>query len=101
MTFPNRTVTRFLISCFCLTALLNGVGGLAPAANAQQPQPKAQAQDVLRINTDLIQTAITVIDKNGRFVDGLDRGQFELLIDGQPRPISFFERVTSGSVREE
>jgi VWFA-related protein len=100
MNFQDRTVTRFLISCFCLTALLNGVGGLAPVANAQQPQPKTQDDEVLRISTDLVQTAITVIDKNGRFVDGLDRGQFELTVDGKPRPISFFERVTAGSARE-
>src|SRR6267142_2533071 len=100
MISTNRTTTRFLISCFCLTALLTGMGRLAQVANAQQPQPKAQDEDVLRISTDLVQTAITVIDKNGRFVDGLDRGQFELTVDGKPRPISFFERVTAGTERE-
>src|SRR6267142_5495015 len=100
MISTNRTTTRFLISCFCLTALLTGMGRLAQVANAQQPQPKAQDEDVLRISTDLVQTAITVIDKNGRFVDGLDRGQFELTVDGKPRPISFFERITAGSARE-
>jgi VWFA-related protein len=65
------------------------------------PQPKAQDGDVLRINTDLVQTAFTVIDKDGHFVDGLERSQFELTVDGKPRPISFFERVTAGSSREE
>ncbi len=100
MNFANRPSTRFLISCFCLTALFNGMGGLSPVVNAQQPQSKTQNDDVLRINADLVQTAFTVIDKNGRFVDGLDRGQFELTVDGKPRPISFFERVTAGSTRE-
>lgn len=100
MNSPNRITTLALISCFCLTALLSGRGGLAPVVNAQQPA-KPQTDDVLRINTDLVQTAITVVDKNGRFVDGLDRAQFELTVDGKPRPISFFERVTAGSPREE
>lgn len=100
MNFANRPSTRFLISCFCLTALINGMAGLSPLVNAQQPQSKTQDDDVLRINADLVQTAMTVIDKNGRFVDGLDRGQFELTVDGKPRPISFFERVTAGSPRE-
>lgn len=100
MNFANRPSTRFLISCFCLTALINGMAGLSPLVNAQQPQSKTQDDDVLRINADLVQTAITVVDKNGRFVDGLDRGQFELTVDGKPRPISFFERVTAGSPRE-
>lgn len=95
-----RLAMRFLLSFLCLTALLNGISNFAPVVSAQQPS-KPQQDDVLRINTDLVQTAVTVVDKNGRFVDGLDRGQFTLLVDGQPRPISFFERVTAGSSREE
>jgi VWFA-related protein len=100
MNFANRTITRFLISCFCLAALLNAMPGL-PAVNAQEPPPKTQDEDVLRVSTNLVQTAITVVDKNGKFVEGLDRGQFELTVDGKPRPISFFERITAGSPREE
>jgi VWFA-related protein len=81
----------------CLTTLLAVISGPAQA----QERSKPQAEDVLRINTDLVQTAITVVDKNGHFVNGLDRGQFQLLVDSKPRPISFFERVTAGSAREE
>ena len=99
MNVVSGTATRF-ISCLCFTALLSGLGGSTPV-KAQQIEPKAQANDVLHINTDLVQTAVAVMDKNGRFVDGLDRSQFELTVDGKPRPISFFERVTSGSAREE
>ena len=71
---------------------------LVSSARAQQQQnPPA---DVLRVNTEIVQTLITVVDKDGHFVDGLNRDQFELLVDGKPRPISFFERVTAGSPRE-
>ena len=59
------------------------------------------AQDeVVRINTELVQTTITVVDKKGKFVEGLNRGDFELLIDGKPRAIEFLERVSAGSARE-
>ncbi len=95
-----RLAMRFLLSPLCLTALLNSISNFAPVVTAQQPS-KPQSDEVLRVNTDLVQTAITVVDKNGHFVDSLDRGQFTLLVDGQPRPISFFERVTAGSSREE
>lgn len=98
MTVANRTSTRFLISCFCLAAVINSMA--FSIVNAQQPPAKTQDDDVLRVSTDLVQTAITVVDKNGKFVDGLDRGQFELTVDGKPRPISFFERITAGSTRE-
>jgi len=93
-----QPAVRHLLSFLCLAGIVN----LAPQpASAQQPRPTPPADDVLRINTDLVQTTITVVDKKGRFVDGLERGQFELLVDGQPRPINFFERVTAGSAREE
>jgi VWFA-related protein len=90
---------RLLISLSCLTALVCCSGGRSEV-RAQQP-PKTQSDDVLRVSTELVQTTITVLDKKGRFVDGLERGQFELLVDSHPRPINFFERVTAGSAREE
>jgi len=94
MKFLNRIAFRASLLMFCVASLLN-----TPAAIAQQPQK--QADDVVRVNTELVQTGITVTDKNGRFVDGLNREQFQLVVDGQPRPIAFFERVTAGSAREE
>lgn len=68
-------------------------------AGAQQPTKPPQP-DVVRVNTELVQTAVTVIDKKGKFVDGLQREQFELLVDGKPRQVAFFERIASGSARE-
>jgi VWFA-related protein len=97
MNLTSKPALRLLLSFFCLTLLMNFTDGLV---RAQQQRPAPTPDDVLRVNTDLVQTAITVVDKNGRFVDGLDRGQFELTVDGKARPISFFERVTAGSVRE-
>ncbi len=64
------------------------------------PLANAQETEVVRTNVELVQTAITVLDKNGKFVEGLQREQFELMVDGKPRPISFFERIASGSARE-
>jgi VWFA-related protein len=61
-----------------------------------QAQAQRRIDEVVRTNTELIQTYVTVVDKSGRFVDGLNRDQFQLLIDGQPREISFFDRVTGG-----
>lgn len=51
--------------------------------------------DTIRVETDLIQTNVTVTDKSGRFVDGLKREQFELRVDGKPLPVDFFEQVAS------
>ncbi len=68
----------------------------------QTPEHAQQDQtDVLRVFTELVQTDVMVFDKEGHFVDGLKKADFELRIDGQPKPIDFFERVTAGSANEE
>src|SRR5215213_9331542 len=61
------------------------------------PSPKpAEVEDVVRVTTELVQTDVTVFDKDGKFVSGLKPEQFELVIDGQPQPIAFFDSVETG-----
>jgi VWFA-related protein len=57
--------------------------------------------DVVRVNTDLVQTDFMVFDKQGNFVDGLKRDQFVFKVEGKPREISFFDRIAAGSRSEE
>ena len=66
-----------------------------------QENKSKQTDDTIRITTELVQTGVIVLDKQGRFVDGLKPEQFELRVDGKPLPIGFFERVVSGSIEEE
>src|SRR5262252_2359712 len=71
---------------------------LLPAVRAQtNPQkPAAPPDDIIRVDTDLVQTDVMVFDKQGHFVDGLKADQFDLKIDNKPQTVSFFERVTAG-----
>ncbi len=59
-----------------------------------------QAGDVLRINTELVQTDVMVFDKEGHLVEGLSPEQFELMLDSKPQPIAAFERIKTGSSQE-
>src|ERR1041385_7804220 len=59
-----------------------------------------QAEGVVRVKTELVQTDVTVVDKRGRFVDGLTADDFELQVDSKPQPLSFFEKVIAGSEDE-
>jgi VWFA-related protein len=59
-----------------------------------------QQDDVVRINTELVQTDVNVFDKRGHFVDGARPEDFELTIDGKPQKILFFERIATGTNRE-
>ena len=65
-------------------------------AQQQQDPP----DEVIRITTDLVQTGVVVVDKQGKFVGGLKQDQFVLKIDGQPVTPAFFEQVTAGTARE-
>jgi VWFA-related protein len=74
-----------------------------PASGQVTPQqkPAEQSDEVVRIKTNLVQTTVMVFDTQNRFVEGLQREQFELTVDGQPHPISFLEQIRTGSAREE
>src|SRR6266480_6064231 len=89
-----RSLSHYLLILSCL------VSGRMVSAQTKPEKPGEQV-DVVRVNTELVQTDVMVFDKKGQFVDGLKAEQFALKIDNQPQPISFFERVASGSLREE
>src|SRR5689334_22919406 len=62
---------------------------------AQDPPPHAsptpaEQDDVVRVSTDLVVVNVTVLDKNGKFVPGLKRADFEVFEDGTPQRISTF-----------
>lgn len=94
--FPAFRRALFLLLPLCLS--------LAPCMRAQEPSPIVRpdaSDEIIRVNTELVQTDVIVLDKGGRFVDGLKPEQFELRVNGKPQPISFFERVIAGSVNED
>jgi VWFA-related protein len=91
-----------------LRLALAALAAFSLAASAQQPQPPqpqprkpADADEVVRVTTELVQTDVSVFDRDGKFVDNLKPDQFELKVDGRAQPISFFERVVAGSVNED
>lgn len=88
--FPHPISTLALITLMFVSSV----------QNLAQQRPTPQTEDVLRINTELVQTGVTVVDSRGNFVNGLKREQFELIVDGKPQTISFFEQVEAGSDRE-
>lgn len=81
---------KIIIAILMLSFVIQAVG-----------QDQRPHDDVVRITTDLVQTGVVVVDKQGRFVDGLKPTDFVLKIDGQTVTPLFFERVIAGTVREE
>src|SRR5258705_12481811 len=98
-------LTSFSSSALRASFLVIALGLYVLTPSAQQPvakpqSPTPQSGDVVRINTELVQTDLMVFDKAGRLVDGLPPEQFEVTVDGKPQTISFFESVKTGSDHE-
>src|SRR6266403_4450436 len=88
----RRTITRFALLFHLYAAL----------TCAQAPQnPKPAEDDIVKVYTDLVQTDVMVFDKQGRFVNGLKREDFELRIDGNPQPIGSLDLVRAGTASED
>ncbi len=84
---------RFIWRAFAVVTLCS----LPAATVLAQEKP----DEVVRVNTDLVQTDFMVFDKQGNFVDGLKREQFAFNVEGKPREITFFDRIAAGSRSEE
>ncbi len=69
----------------------------APVFSQDKPQQQQPDDDVIRVNTELVQTDVTILDKKGHFVDQLKPEQFQLVIDKKPRQIAFVDHVSSES----
>ena len=92
----HSSLVGFLIQIF-----LVGSGGTALAQKPAQSKPPEPIDDVVRVNTELVQTDVTVVDKRGHVVTGLKADQFELQVDSKPQPLAFLEEVFAGSPEEE
>ena len=88
-----------LLTTVALCVLLFAWSNVAGQTPTQTPPPKSP-DDVVRVYTELVQTDVMVFDKQGKFVDGLAKENFELRIDGKPRQIEAFEKITAGSDEE-
>jgi VWFA-related protein len=59
---------------------------------------REDAEDVIRVETQLIAADVMVVDKQGRAVTGLTKDDFVIAEDGQPQPIGHFSLGSDLSV---
>ena len=82
-----------------LTCFAHGAAA-AQDRGGQMPPPAASGaqedDETIRVRTELIQTSVSVFDRQGRYVDKLGQEDFELRVDGKLLPLSFFERIEAG-----
>jgi Ca-activated chloride channel family protein len=92
MPFPSSFAKRLAqaTSSACLLALLS-----FHPLQAKEPQgavPQKRSVPTLTSRTELVAVPVTVTDHNGNFVSGLTASNFEIIDNGQPQAITFFEQ---------
>ena len=72
---------------------------LVPGITGQQSSQKPDQDDVIRVDTNLVQVRAVVTDRAGKLVDNLKQDDFEVLENGRSQPVSFFSavRIENGS----
>ena len=63
------------------------------SANAGNEQSAKQSDDVVRVSSHLVPVPTTVLDARGAAVTNLKIEDFDLLVDGEPKPISDIYRA--------
>lgn len=74
----------------------------ASATTSTQDPPSSSTapnQDVVRINTQLVQVDAVVTDKKGRHVEDLTATDFELLVDGKRQSLTHFSHINLPSLQ--
>lgn len=80
-----------LLLLFSAVVLGNGLSRPGDATGASGiSKGQDQDDDVVRVTTDLVVVNATVVDKDGRFVTGLKRPDFQVFEDGVAQRISTF-----------
>lgn len=87
--------TAFLVLCLSLFFIVGK--GQQPT---KSPSPQPTEDDVVKIETNLIQTGVIVIDKKGQLVEDLKAQDFELKVDGKITEVPFFEANFNGRQAE-
>jgi Ca-activated chloride channel homolog len=82
--------TRMLLGVGCAGMLLSGAAATAPL----RPPGTGQTQrPTFSTQSELVVLNVTVTDKYGSYLSGLDRGAFTLFDDDQPQTIEVFSAV--------
>jgi VWFA-related protein len=84
----SRQAAKMIAASFFLTLC----GWVAPAFGQSEPAPRDSQQDEgpLKIGTNLVTAGVIVTDRYGRFITGLNRGDFAVREDGKLHKIENF-----------
>lgn len=66
-------------------------GPAAPTVLPPPPLRNTKEEEIIRVDTDLVTTPVSVMDRNGRFIPGLKKKDFKIYENGAQQQITFFQ----------
>src|SRR5688500_15751928 len=67
------------------------LAGLPALSQSPPPPPPPANDEVIKVETTLVTTPVSVLDRNGRFIAGLKQKDFKILENGVPQKITYFQ----------
>ena len=68
-----------------------GISDLYVPPPPPPPGTKKLEDEIIKIDTDLVTTPVSVMDRNGRFIAGLKKKDFKIFENGVPQEITYFQ----------
>jgi VWFA-related protein len=90
---------RLLLVLCLITQLIAGVAGQQPAPSPSTQKPPVESDEVVRINTTLVQVDAVVTDKSGKIVSDLKPEEVEIFEDSRQQKITHFSYNMTGTIR--
>ena len=85
---------RFPLQRVCCVAVLVALSAaFSRVTRAQEPPAAPAATPPIRVNVDRVNIGVVVTDAKGKFIEGLQRENFQVLDNGVPQPIAEFASI--------
>lgn len=63
-----------------------------PSGTADKPKTAVRPEDeIVKVDTDLVTTPVSVLDRNGRFIAGLKKKDFKIFENDVPQKVTYFQ----------
>lgn len=62
-----------------------------PVPDGPPPPPPSRSDEEIIVDTNLVTTPVTVLDRDGRFIPGLKKKDFKIFEDGVAQQVTFFQ----------
>ena len=72
-------------------ALKNPEDRTAPSTSPAKPKSLNGGDEVFKVDTDLVTTPVSVLDRNGRFIPGLKKKDFKIFENDRPQAVTYFQ----------